>query len=122
MAPPNVLFPGYVSRDEYLKLRTDAGAILALTSQEMTMQSAGYEALADATPLVTSPRRVLERFFGEAAVYAESDSTAISEGLETVFRSHSQYAEKMARRRDRQIREQITVLDAIKARAQTIKS
>lgn len=119
-APPNVRFPGFVSAAEYQQLRAKARMVIALTEQEMTMQSAGFEALADATPLVTSPRRVLREFFGEAAVYAESDGRAIAASIETVSGDLPAYAERMKRRRDQQIKEQNAVIDAIRAEAENL--
>lgn len=114
-APGNVTFPGFVSKDEFMRLRVEAGAVLALTDQERTMQSAGYEALADSTPLVTSPRRVLIDFFGDSAVYAESDSESIAEAIETVFAQHDLFSQQMAKRRQQQARDQTAAIEVIQA-------
>lgn len=119
-APMNVHFPGFVSTEDYTRLRAEAGLVLALTEQEMTMQSAGYEALADATPLITSPRRVLRHFFGDAACYAESDSESIASAIESVYSDHAGACARITRRREEQIRAQGDAIAAIKARvAQT---
>lgn len=113
-APRNVTFPGFVSIDQYLELRDQAAMILALTNQEMTMQSAGYEALIDAKPLVTSPRRVLVQFFGDAASYAASDGRSIAVAIESVFTNYADFCRRIGERRERQLRDQLAVFDMIK--------
>jgi glycosyltransferase involved in cell wall biosynthesis len=120
-APPNVHFSGFVSVGEYLLLLKGAAVVVALTNQEMTMQSAGYEALASGTPLVTSPRRVLKKFYEDSTVYAESDSESIAMAVEKVLFDHSFYHRKIIKRRDRQIRDQTEVIDAINARARSYR-
>lgn len=115
-APANVRFPGFVSTEDYARLRAEAGLVLALTEQEMTMQSAGYEALADATPLITSPRRVLRQFFDDAATYTESDSESIASAIEAVFSDHAGSSDRITRRREQQIQAQDEAIAVIKAR------
>lgn len=80
-APSNVSFPGFVSNAEYRTLRIHASTVLALTTQESTMQSAGYEATASATPLVTSPTGVLRDYFKDAARYTVPTGTRIAEAV-----------------------------------------
>lgn len=87
-APDNVVFAGFMPRDEYTAALRSAGTVLALTSRDSTLQSAGFEALAAGVPLVTSPTRVLREFFGDAAIYSSSDSTDIRT---SVTRAVSQY-------------------------------
>ena len=67
--PANVRLAGYLDRAAYDELLVDADCILALTTREMTMQRAGYEALAARKPLVCSDTSVLREFFGDAAVF-----------------------------------------------------
>lgn len=95
-AAPNVVFPGFVSSEEYRRLRAFSTAVLALTTQERTMQSAGFEALADGTPLITSPTRVLVAFFGQAATYARPESNSISAAVRSVLSTQDERRKAMA--------------------------
>ena len=72
-ASANVLFSGFVSNDDYNWLAANAGAILACTTEEDTMQRAGYEAVSWERPLVTSATDVLVDYFGDAAVLRSAD-------------------------------------------------
>jgi glycosyltransferase involved in cell wall biosynthesis len=90
LAPKNVRFTGFVSRNDYLNLRLEARLVVALTTIESTMQSAGYEALAAGTPLVTSPTRVLRDYFGEAASYAEPNAESIAERVRHTLENNAE--------------------------------
>lgn len=84
-APGNVLFSGFVSKSDYDWLAANAGAILACTTEEDTMQRAGYEAVSWERPLVTTRTRVLTAYFGDAAIFAAPTagelSSAVSDAL-----------------------------------------
>lgn len=84
-APPNVVFSGFVSRADYDWLAANAGAILAATIEEDTMQRAGYEAVSWERPLVTTRSRVLVKYFGDAAVFADPTSASFLSAIRDAF-------------------------------------
>ncbi|MGO3319206.1 MAG: glycosyltransferase [Microbacterium gubbeenense] len=94
-APTNVVFPGYVSSEQYTALRSHASAVFALTTEESTMQSAGYEATAAATPLVTTPMRVLKDYFGEAALYTALDPVSLLESAREILSNGASWRARM---------------------------
>lgn len=59
------------------------------------MQSAGFEALASATPLVTSPTRVLRDYFDTAALYAEPDGDDIARQVESALSARHDLQDRM---------------------------
>ncbi|OZD58430.1 hypothetical protein CH263_24535 [Rhodococcus sp. 06-1059B-a] len=77
-APANVSFTGYLENEQYEHLLHSASVIVALTNRPHTMQRAAYEALAMATPLVTSNFAELRAYFGEAASYTSIDAASIA--------------------------------------------
>jgi glycosyltransferase involved in cell wall biosynthesis len=81
-APPNVEFSGFVPREEFVQLLRGAGVVLALTTEQDTMQRAAYEALEQVVPVVTSDTQVLREYFGDAAVFAQPTRTGIGGALE----------------------------------------
>lgn len=105
-AGDNVKFPGFVSRTAYRELRLDATAIVALTTQESTMQSAGYEATASATPLVTSDTVVLRDYFGDSARYTSTSASSIAEAVKDVVGSSESWGRLMEEHRARVVETQ----------------
>ncbi|WP_432245008.1 glycosyltransferase [Arthrobacter sp. G.S.26] len=105
-APRNVILTGYVSKEEYSGLRASASVVVAATTAEDTMQSAGYEALAAGSPLVTSPTKVLTDYFGDAALYATGKASSIAEQVSFAFENRSPLANRMAALREKRIAEQ----------------
>lgn len=114
-APENCFFPGYVSSAEYQTLRAHASVVLALTTDESTMQSAGYEATAAATPLITVATRVLVDYYKDAARYTGLTPGEISAAVNSVLESHSVWRAKMERLRDSVIAEQQIPGDEVEA-------
>jgi glycosyltransferase involved in cell wall biosynthesis len=114
IAPKNVIFTGFVSREDYNELRRRAQVVLALTTQESTMQSAGYEALSAATPLITSPTRVLVDYFGEGAIYAAPTAQAISRAIREAVQSSVVWRAKMHEVREAKIASQDSAIREIK--------
>lgn len=94
-APANVLFSGFVTNDDYSWLAAHAGAILACTDEEDTMQRAGYEAVAWERPLVASRMRVLTAYFGDAAEFADPTSASICAAIQRAFDRREQLIERM---------------------------
>jgi glycosyltransferase involved in cell wall biosynthesis len=112
-APSNVVLTGYVSIDDYHALRAHAAVVLASTTAEDTMQSAGYEALAAGTPLVTTPTAVLVDYFRDAALYADPAAAPIAREVARAARESSVWSERMAQLRNERIMEQDAAIDSI---------
>lgn len=106
-APTNIEFTGYLDDRTYEDLRLSASVICALTTEESTMQSAGFEALASATPLVTSPTRVLRAYFENAAEYANPTPTDIARAVRSQLAAPAQWSQRMADLRTTRIDEQV---------------
>jgi len=84
-ASRNVLFSGFVSRDDYDWLAAHAGVVLACTIEENTMQRAGYEAVSWERPLVTTRTQVLVDYFAEAAVFADPNAGSVLGAIHDAF-------------------------------------
>lgn len=102
-APPNVIFSGFVSNADFAYLVRNTAAILALTTEENTMQRAGYEAMIAEKALVTSSTEVLKEYFGAAAVYADSTAQSIADAVTSVLRDRIPMEEKMRTQRVTQL-------------------
>lgn len=80
-APRNVIFPGFVSNNDYIRLLQNATIVVAPTTAENTMQRAGYEALSYCVPLVTTKTKVLMEYFEDAAVYASISGASFAKSV-----------------------------------------
>lgn len=114
-APSNVLFTGFVSDGEFQALQLHARAVLALTTQPSTMQSAGYEAVAAATPLITVRERVLVDYFGDHAIYTTIDARGIADAVRRVALENDVWRARMATLRNSVMGGQGQVADEIRA-------
>jgi glycosyltransferase involved in cell wall biosynthesis len=92
----NVRFTGFVDDAAYLAILQGAGAVLCLTTQDLTMQRGGYEALAAAVPLVTSDFPVLRSYFTGGAVFTEADPHAIADAVKVALRDGPALSQEMA--------------------------
>lgn len=109
----NTLFPGFVSRNEYLRLLGYANALLAPTTEEDTMQRAGYEAMCAGKALVTSDTAVLRDFFGEAALTVPPQADRYAAAAAEAVRRQSELEEAITGLRSRRVREQTAALNRL---------
>lgn len=94
--PANVRLAGWLSDRDYRDLVASATAILALTTRELTMQRAGYEALILGRPAVVSDTGVLREYFTKGAVFAEPNAASLAAALRAVAAEPEALARDMA--------------------------
>ena len=80
-APSNVVFSGFVTNDDFLRLASRTDVTLAITMNENTMQRAGYESLSLGKNLVTSNTRVLREYFADATQIVEPTAPSLVAGV-----------------------------------------
>ncbi|WP_440708397.1 hypothetical protein [Herbiconiux sp. YIM B11900] len=114
-APPNITFTGFATRADYELLRSRASVVGAITTAEDTMQRSGYEALEAHTPLVTSPKRVLQDYFGEHVVYAEPVAAGLADAMRHALADGDRLRASMAELFAEKVIEQDEAMGAIKA-------
>ncbi|WP_347108254.1 glycosyltransferase [Paenarthrobacter sp. S56] len=109
----NTVFPGFVSRNEYLRLLAHANALLAPTTEEDTMQRAGYEAMCAGKALVTSDTAVLRDFFGEAALTVPPLADRFAAAATEAVQRQAEMEEAITGLRCRRVREQAAALNRL---------
>jgi Glycosyl transferases group 1 len=112
-APTNVVFPGFLSHEDFFRAISRAGVVVAMTNNENTMQRAAYEALSYGRPLVTSDTRVLCEYFDGAAEVVSPDGDAIVAGVRRALASTTA-PQLMAELRTRRIAEQENSLELLR--------
>lgn len=113
-APANIEFTGFVSDDEYDRLISEAGVVLALTNRKDTMQRAGYEAILRGVPVVTSDFDVLRDFFEDSAVYVAAGESDLASQVAAALDSRDALAERGRGVLNRRIQEQTDALEKIR--------
>ncbi|MFI2565631.1 glycosyltransferase [Paenarthrobacter sp. NPDC018779] len=108
--PGNTVFPGFVSRAEYLRLLGHANVLVAPTTEEDTMQRAGYEAMCAGKALITSDTAVLKDFFGTAALTVPPEAGLYAEAANNAVRRQAELERLIVDLRTRRVREQTTAL------------
>ena len=85
MTARNVVFTGFLPRDAYELLLSEAAAVVALTRDEGCLLSGGVEALGAGKPLLTSDTETLRAYFGDAARYTSPEARSIARGIRCVL-------------------------------------
>jgi hypothetical protein len=113
-APKNVVFSGFASRDDYLRLLSHCGVVIAATTSENTMQRAGYEALCASKPLVTTNMRVLEEYFGDSSIRTEPTAVGFAEAVRDTLQEYPRFQQSMEARRAIKLEEQTIALSSLR--------
>jgi hypothetical protein len=80
-APDNVTFTGFLPDEDYLGLLRGADAVMALTSEDFTLQLGGMEAIAAGKPLITSDLSFLREYFSLGTVHVPNHSQGVRAGI-----------------------------------------
>lgn len=104
--PDNSIFPGFVSRDDYLRLLGSSTVVIAPTTEENTMQRAGYEAMCASKALITSNTKVLRDFFDDAAIITDPTSDGFTNAVAEALMKQDELQEKIALLKVKRIAEQ----------------
>ena len=112
-APSNVIFSGFVTNADFLRLASRTDVTLAITMNENTMQRAGYESLSLAKNLVTSNTRVLREYFADAAQIVEPTAASLVAGVRAAL-ADTTAEERMRELRTVRMREQDEAMTALR--------
>jgi glycosyltransferase involved in cell wall biosynthesis len=93
--PPNVTFTGFLPDEDYLSLLRGTDAIMALTTEDYTLQLGGMEAVAVGKPLITSDLSFLREYFDRGTVHVSNDREGIRQGIARVQRDFERLSQEM---------------------------
>lgn len=80
-APPNVIFTGFVSDQEYIDLLFSCDVLIDLTLMENCLVCGAYEAVSASKPVILSETHILRNYFSKGAIYTENRSQKIAEAI-----------------------------------------
>ncbi len=103
--PSNLTLTGFVENASYGAMLRRAGVVVALTTDDHTMQRAACEAIYQGTPVIVSDTALLREAFDEGAVNVDNSPTAIREAILAVRAEEAHYRAGAARLRLRKERQ-----------------
>ena len=75
--PVNLTLTGFLETSAYAALLQSASVVVALTTDDHTMQRAAYESIYQGTPVIVSDSELLKAAFDEGAVHVDNSVDAI---------------------------------------------
>ena len=99
--PPNLRLTGFVDTQTYGRLLRNAGVVVALTTNDHTMQRGAYEAIYQGTPVIVSDNPLLKREFDEGAIHVDNSPEAIATAVQRIRDAHAEYKDAAMRLRTR---------------------
>jgi glycosyltransferase involved in cell wall biosynthesis len=82
--PGNLRLTGFLSAKDYGALIRRAGVVVALTTDDHTMQRAAYEAIYHGTPVIVSDTALLRRAFDQGALHVDNTPMSLAAAVRTM--------------------------------------
>lgn len=99
--PANLTLTGFLDAAVFGALIRNAGVVVALTTDDHTMQRAAYEAIYQGTPVIVSDTEVLRRAFDEGALHVDNSAAAIVNAVVKLRDNAPQFKEGALKLRSR---------------------
>ena len=120
--PPNLTLTGFLETRTFGELIRDAGVVMALTTDDHTMQRGAWEAIYQGTPVIVSDFPLLRAEFASGAIHVANDAEAVVAAVRQMQVRRSQYRdgarELKARKEGRWQAVRTALLEAIGRRSQ----
>jgi len=101
----NVVMTGLLEYELYLDLLQKADAIIDLTTDDKTMLSGAYEAVALGQPLIISDWMPLRRYFNKGTICVKNSAKDIREGIITACTNKQELSREMRQLKAEKIKE-----------------
>jgi glycosyltransferase involved in cell wall biosynthesis len=89
--PPNLIVTGFIETSKFGELMQRAGAVMALTTWDHTMQRGAWEAIYQGTPVIVSDFPILREAFDEGAIHVPNSADAVVAAVERVRTNLEEY-------------------------------
>jgi len=86
--PSNVHFTGFLPDPDYIGLLRSVDGIMALTTDDYTMQRGACEAVSLGQPVLTSDWPILREYFDKGTVFVDNTAEGIRQGVERLQADH----------------------------------
>lgn len=92
----NVIFTGFLHRDDYVALLRSVDVVMVLTKRDKTMLAGAYEALAIKKPLITSNWDPLKRYFDKGTIFVNNTPEEIKEAIKTAQQDQEELVKEIS--------------------------
>lgn len=93
--PPNLHLTGFLPDDEYYGLLRSVQAVMALTTEDHTMQRGACEAVWLGQPIITSDWPLLRQAFHKGTIHVDNTVEGIRAGVQQMRARHQQLANEI---------------------------
>ena len=101
----NVVFTGFLEKDDYVQLLDNSDAVMALTTRDRTLLAGAYEAVALEKPLITSNHAPLVRYFDKGTIHVDNSVREIVSAVKAVSQKKRQMKYEMRLLKEEKIRD-----------------
>ncbi|MEO0086688.1 MAG: hypothetical protein ABIK77_00205 [candidate division WOR-3 bacterium] len=84
----NIIFTGYLKKEEYEKLLSSVDFVIGLTTRDYTVLQSGYDALGAEKPFLTSDKEVLREYFSKGTVFVKNHKEDIKRGINEILKRY----------------------------------
>lgn len=103
LAPPNLTMTGFVDTVAFGALIQGAGVVMALTTDDHTMQRGAWEAIYQGTPVIVSDFPLLKDEFAEGAIHVNNTPEAVVAAIQTMRERRDEFRRGAARLREKKV-------------------
>jgi glycosyltransferase involved in cell wall biosynthesis len=98
--PPNVILTGFLPRPDYVALLRACHSVIALTTRDLTVQNAVYEAIELGKPAITSAWPVLQSTYPLGTLHVDNTPASLAKAVLELQANYPRYQEEMKRLRE----------------------
>lgn len=95
-SPENVIFPGFILKEDYWGLLSRSRGIITLTTYPFSLLGSAQDGLHIKKPVILSKQPTLELFFTKGAVFVEHTTNSMVEGIQTFLENENTLNEEIA--------------------------
>jgi glycosyltransferase involved in cell wall biosynthesis len=113
--PANLRLTGFLDLPAYGALLKTSSVVIALTTDDHTMQRAAYESIYQGTPVIVSSTELLKDAFDEGAVHVDNSAEAIVEAVHRIRANSAAFRDGARRLRARKLAQWVETRSALLA-------
>ncbi len=84
----NIIFTGYLKREDYEELLSSVDLVIGLTTRDYTILQSGYDAIGAEKPFLTSDKEVLRKYFFKGTIFVKNEKEDIKRGIREVLKNY----------------------------------
>lgn len=91
----NIIFTGYLKREDYEELLSSVDLVIGLTTRDYTILQSGYDAIGAEKPFLTSDKEILKKYFFKGTIFVKNEKEDIKRGIKETFKNYEVLKEEI---------------------------